>query len=192
MNRDEANELIQTLDWLKVSQRLAGLQKVCDGILSYPHDPRRQLAEQAAALIAQLRRAHSHGLTVCVSDLLRLEKICAEADAMIIRPLAEAGAKHRAEQRSKGIKGAAVRWSTNEAKSEVDNIIADLQSRQYEDWTHAERWNEFLGLLDVAQLSPREHVDEADERKTAVTYEGGGRMTFGTFRNRFKVKSPGA
>jgi len=192
MNRDETNKLIQSLDWIKVSHRLTGLQKVCDGILSYPNDQRRQLAEQAAAIIAQIRRAHSHGLTVSVTDLLRLEKICADADAMIIRPLAEAGAKHRAEQRSKGIKGAAARWSANDAKAEVDRIIADLQSKQYEDWTHAERWNEFLGLLDVAQLRPTESVDANDERKTAVTYEGGGRMTFGTFRNKFRVKSPGA
>ncbi len=190
--RDETNALIRHVSWMKALQRIEGLQKVCDGILSYPKDCRRDLAEQALALIAQLRRARSHGLDLPYPDLARLERLCADADSRILKPLIETGAKYRATQRAKARKGAAARWSTNEAKAEVDSIIEDLQSAQYEDWTHAERWNEFLGLLDVALLDPQENVDHADGRKTFVTYTSGGRLTFGAFRNLFRAKTRGA
>ena len=96
-----------------------------------------------------------------------------------------AGRQFLDSQNLKAHVAANARWHKSESAKTVKQLFNILRGPKYEDWSHAELWNVFLGLLDAEHLGPREIVDASNSRKTKVEYEG-GRISFVTFCSKLK------
>lgn len=83
-------------------------------------------------------------------------------------------------QSEKGRKRARERWGGAEREI-LDDLIDKLRGPAYEDWTTKEKWDELMGLMDVARLDPKETWNDGNRDESRVDYIG-GYLTYKNFR----------
>lgn len=98
-----------------------------------------------------------------------------------IRPTAQIGDQYRQDQRARATAGADARWS---AQRVLADCIKRLKAPRFSEYRKHELWPELWSLLDQLELDPQEVEDPVDMRRSVITWDGGGRITFGAFQNR--------
>jgi hypothetical protein len=118
----DVHELARKLDWFFLARRLAKVEEHTVKILSYPADPRKELAQKILDLIGQIRRQRHAGFNISLA-VSNLEKLIRAADALVLRPLVEIGIKVQ----TGGKKGAKARRRGDTER----RVKAFLKARQY-------------------------------------------------------------
>ena len=107
------------------------------------------------------------------------------------------GLKRSRKQSDSGKRGAEARWAGVQGLSDIYEMLAK-QTDELDDWIPAsDLWLEFNGILDCANLHPKEIEHETDVRKDVIAWGSGevsngevtceikaGKITRGRFENK--------
>lgn len=145
MNSDKKRALTERIGWISVWPRLDHVEKVANGILAYPDDPRRDDAKTMIEIVGRVRRAYKRGEPVDVSEMEQLYRLSNASNARVTGPLIKEASKRRA-----GFRSIAERIN-QERHNDASATHAAWQSAADEIWTRHPEWTKTAVAVQIAK-----------------------------------------